>query len=94
MWVRYEPDTLRDSDGNSNRIDFSLDVNTYVFGLLYVSEKKILGGNYSFQIYPAFTDNALEAPPLDLEQSVSTGFTDLYVVPLHLGWQKKRADWE
>lgn len=92
LYLRYEADTLRNRDGDSNRLDFSLDVNAYIFGFLWVTEKKVLGGNYSFQIYPAFTDNALEAPALDVDDSVSTGFTDLYVVPLHLGWQKPRAD--
>jgi hypothetical protein len=74
------------------RLDFSLDVNAYVFGFLYVSEKKFLGGNDSFQTYPGFTDNSLAAPVIDLDDSVSTAFTDLYVVPLHLGWHKQRAD--
>jgi hypothetical protein len=92
LYLRYEADTLRNRDENQIPLEFSLDVNAYVFGFLYVSEKKILGANYSFQIFPAFTDNALEAPPLDLDQSVSTGLTDLYVVPLHLGWHKERAD--
>ena len=36
-----------------------------------MTEKKVLGGNYSFQIYPAFTDNALEAPALGVDDSVS-----------------------
>lgn len=92
LYLHYEADTLRSANGDANRLDFSLGVNAYVFGLLWVSEKKVLGGNYSFQIYPAFTDNGLEAPALDLDDSVGTGLTDLYVVPLHLGWQKKRAD--
>ena len=92
LYMRYEADTLRNRDEDRVRLDFSLDVNAYVFGFLYVSERKFLGGNYSFQIFPGFTDNALAAPLLDLDDSVSTGFTDLYIVPLHLGWHKPRAD--
>ena len=92
LYMRYEADTLRNRDEDRERLDFSLDVNAYVFGFLYVSERKFLGGNYSFQIFPGFTDNALAAPLLDLDDSVGTGFTDLYIVPLHLGWHKPRAD--
>lgn len=94
LFYRYEADTLRnrDGDGDGQRLDFSIDVNAYVFGFLWVSEKKVLGGNYSFQIYPGFTDNALEAPALGVAQGTSTGFTDLYIVPLHLGWHRERAD--
>jgi len=92
LYIRYEADTLRNRDGDRLALDFSLDVNAYVLGVLWVSEKKFLGGNYSFQIFPAFTDNALEAPGLGVDESVSTGLTDLYVVPLHLGWQRERAD--
>lgn len=66
--------------------------NAYVLGLIWVSDYKILGGNYSFQVYPGFTDNTLEAPILGLDDSVSTGFTDLYFQPINLGWHTDRAD--
>lgn len=95
MYYRYEADTIRDRDGD--RISDpeergSLEVNAYVLGLIWVSEYKILGGNYSFQVYPAFTDNVLENPAIGLSESVSTGFTDLYFQPINLGWHTERAD--
>ncbi len=93
LYYRYEADTLRDRDGDSSRLDFSLDVNAYVFGVIWVSDKTVLGGNYSFQVYPAFTDNALEAPGLGVGSEVSRGLTDTYVVPIHLGWHQERADY-
>jgi hypothetical protein len=96
MYYRYDGDSLKNRDGDSVSIDpeerGSLDVNAYVFGLVWVSEFKILGGNYSFQIFPAFTDNTLAAPILDLDESVDTGFTDLYFQPVNLGWHRDRAD--
>ncbi|MEN8691975.1 MAG: transporter [Desulfobacterales bacterium] len=95
-YYRYDGDSIKDQDGNSVQIDpegrGSLDLNAYVLGLLWVSEFKILGGNYSFQIYPAFTDNTLEVPILGLEDSVETGFSDLYFQPISLGWHTDRAD--
>jgi hypothetical protein len=63
-----------------------------VLGLVWVSDFKILGGSYSFQIFPAFTNSSLEAPIFGLQDSVSTDFTDLYFQPINLGWTTGRAD--
>ena len=96
MYYRYDADTLRNREGEKVSIDpqerGSLAANAYIFGLIWVSEYKILGGNYSFQVYPGFTDNTLEAPILGLDEGVSTGFTDLYFQPVNLGWHTERAD--
>jgi len=96
MYYRYDGDSLKNRDGNTVSIDpeerGSVVANAYVFGLIWVTDFKILGANYSFQIYPAFTDNTLAAPILGLDESVSTGFTDLYFQPVNLGWQTARAD--
>jgi len=93
MFYHYEADAIKDRDGNEiSRPGGSLDVNAYVLGLIWVSESKIFGGNYSFQVYPAFTDNVLENPTIGLNESVSTGFTDLYFQPINLGWHTDRAD--
>ncbi len=96
MYVRYDADTLRNSAGESVGVDperrGSIDVNAYVLGVVWVSEHKIFGANYSFQIFPAFTDNVLEAPILDVDDGVDTGFTDLYIPPINLGWHTARAD--
>jgi len=96
IYYRYEADTLRDRDGNKVIIDpqerGSLEANAYIFGFIWVSEMKLFGANYSFQIYPAFTDNTLEAPILGLNESVGTDLTDLYFQPVNLGWHTDRAD--
>jgi len=96
MYYRYDGDSVKNRDGDTVRIDpeegGSLDVNAYVLGLIWVSDFKVLGANYSFQIFPAFTDNTLEVPILDLDDSVDTGFADLYFQPVNLGWHRDRAD--
>jgi len=96
MYYRYEGDSLKNRNGDSVRIDpegsGSLTANAYVLGFIWVSDFKFLGANYSFQVYPAFTDNKLEVPILGLEDSVDTGFTDLYFQPINLGWHTDRAD--
>jgi hypothetical protein len=96
MYYRYDADSLKNRDGDTVSIDpeerGSLDVNAYVLGLVWVSEFKILGANYSFQIFPAFMDSTLEVPILGLEEGVDTGLTDLYFQPVNLGWHTDRAD--
>ena len=96
MYLRFNGEKLRDRNGNSIGIDpeerGSLDVNAYLAGLVYVSKFKILGANYGFMAFPGFTDNKLEVPILDLGSKSSTAFTDLYFVPLDLGWHTERAD--
>ena len=96
MYLRYDADTLRNRNGESIGIDpdrrGELDVNAYVLGAVYVTERKILGGNYGFLVFASLTDNRLEIPILQLESGVDTGFTDLYLQPLNLGWHTSRAD--
>ena len=92
MYVRYDADTVRNGLGNSSPLQTDVGVNAYVIGVSWVSKVKVLGANYSFQIFPGFTDNKLEAPVIDVTQSVDTGFTDLYIQPINLGWHTERAD--
>ena len=96
VYLRYDGETLRDRDGNSVALDSeergSLDVNAYAISISYVTEKKVLGGTYGLSIVPAFTDNRFQAPILAINEKVDTGFTDLYIQPITLGWNTKRAD--
>jgi hypothetical protein len=92
LYFRYDNGSLRNGLGNSSPLQTDVSVNAYVVGLTWVSNVKVLGANYSFQIFPGFTDNKLEAPVLGVTQSVDTGFTDLYFQPINLGWNTKSAD--
>ncbi len=94
MYVRYDADTLRDSEGEAVLPDArdSLGVNAYVLGFVYVSEARILGGHYSFQVFPAWSDSNLEAPIFGVAEKAGTSFTDLYFQPVNLGWHAERAD--
>jgi len=91
----YRADTLRDRNGDSRPIFSSggdIDIQAAVFGLLWTSEKKILGANYGLGVWPGFTNNALEAPITGVEESTSAGLADLYLQPVILGWTAPRAD--
>jgi hypothetical protein len=93
LYYGYKGDTIRDKGGNARGLNQgNLDVNGYALGLWHVTDRKVLGGNYSFSIWPSATDNVLEAPIFGLEQSTDLGFGDLYIQPINLGWHKDRAD--
>ena len=90
----YRADTLRDRNGDGRpalSADGTVDARAGMVGLLWVSEKKFLGGNYGFSIWPGVTNNAVAAPIFGLNENVNTGFADLYVRPLELGWHADRA---
>ena len=96
LYLRYDADRLLNSEGDPIGPDpgqpGSIDINSYAASVWYVSDFKVLGANYGFILFPAFTNNALEAPVFGLDQSTNTGFTDLYFQPLNLGWHTQRAD--
>lgn len=90
----FSADTLRDANGDRFEVlgGGTVDFQAAIVGGLWVTDTKILGGNYAFAIYPAVTNNALELPVLETESETSTGFADLYIQPFVLGWTSERAD--
>jgi hypothetical protein len=95
MFYRYSADEFRDRNGEhllAIENEGSLEATAWLAGLIWVSDKKLFGGNYSFSIWPGLTDNALEFPPLGVDEQVSSGLADLYIQPINLGWTTARAD--
>jgi len=95
MYYRYSADEFRDRNGDrflAIAAGGNVEATAWITGAIWVSEHKFLGGNYSFSIWPGVTDNALEFPPLSLDEGTSTGLADLYVQPINLGWNTARAD--
>ena len=96
MYLNYSADTFRDANGGSfSSIDSggSIDVRATVAGFMWVTEKQFLGGNYSLSAWPSLINNALEFPPAGIDEEVGTGFSDLYIQPINLGWHRDRADY-
>jgi len=95
VYYGFSADEFKDKSGDSfPGIDGggSIDVTATLTGLIWVTDKKILGGNYGFEIWPGVTNNALEFPPLGIDEEVSTGLADLYIAPITLGWNTDRSD--
>jgi hypothetical protein len=95
MFYRYSAPEFRDRNGDpQTAIEHggSTEANALLLGAIWVSEHKVLGGNYSFVVFPGVTNNALGFPPTGVDTQTSSGLADLYVQPINLGWTTSRAD--
>ncbi len=95
LFYDYSADTVRNRHGDKIPPLFggrTINARAGVMGLMWVSEKKIFGGNYSVSIWPAFTNNAIEFPALEIDDRSNSKFADLYMQPISLGWHLDRAD--
>lgn len=96
IYYRYFADAIKGADGE--RVVFdptqagSQTIQAAVPLVLYVSSKKLFGANYGAMVVMPFANGSLEAPGLGFSEHASTGPSDLYVMPLQLGWHLKRAD--
>ncbi len=97
FYNRYNSDKV--IDGNGDRVTFSPDmpgnitVNAFVGLLWYVSNKRILGANYSVMAVLPLANAALEVPIFGLQAETGTAFGDIYLQPVNLGWHTKRVDY-
>jgi hypothetical protein len=86
----YAASTLRNSNGDVSVAN--PDVNMFVtgVGVSWVSDFKILGANYGATALLGFASNKIEGNNVNIDGSLA--LTDTYIVPVQLGWHKKRAD--
>jgi hypothetical protein len=97
--INYSANRLNDSDGNRILLNVT---GTYAFWLneniiYYVPSGKVLGGYYMPYIALNFASGSLVADlPLGSTNLSAagggSGFSDMYVQPLNLGWHLKRTD--
>ena len=96
MYYRYDADSINGPDGRAIPFDPTGAGNQTIQAgmpvVLYVAPWKIFGANYGVMAVMPFANGSLEAPALGLSDKASTGPSDLYVVPLQLGWHFKHAD--
>ena len=95
MYYGYSADTARDKHGDRFEPlggDGEITAGAGIIGLIWVSEKKFLGGNYGASIWPSITRNALKLPALDTNAKSGTGLGDTYIQPINIGWNTDRAD--
>ena len=96
MYYRYYTDSIKGPDGAPIALDptgaGSQTIQAGMPILLYVTPWKVLGAHYGMMAVMPFANGSLEAPGLGLSEKASAGPSDLYVLPVQLGWHMKRAD--
>jgi hypothetical protein len=96
IYYRYFTDSIRDPDGNPVGLDptgtASQTIHAGMPLVYFVTPTKVLGANFGMMAVLPIANGALEAPGLGLSEKASTGLSDLYVMPVQLGWHFKRAD--
>ena len=87
----YDYHTSHFVEGSGHKADVA-DINMFIVGVggSLVTNAKILGGNYGASVLLAFASNKIEGNVVSSKSSLA--FTDLYIQPLQLGWNTKRAD--
>ena len=96
LYYRYFTETIKGPKGKTVVFDptdtGSQTIHAAVPLVIFVSEKKLFGGNVGMMAVMPFANGALEAPGLGLSESASTGASDLYVMPFQLGWHRRQYD--
>jgi hypothetical protein len=92
-FAQWNADNIKDADGNTVLGDTfqGFDVRALFPTVVVVTPKKLLGANYGFMVAPPFLTKRPERAGLELVEP-DWGFSDMYVVPLYLGWHTPRAD--
>lgn len=85
----YHTSTFVNADGDKLNAP---GINMFLVGLggSFVTNAKILGGNYGGSVLIAFASSKIEGNLVSTRSSLA--FTDMYIQPLQLGWKTKRAD--
>jgi hypothetical protein len=96
LYYRYKTDTIKGPDGKSIGLDPTGEaqqtIQAAVPMAIYVTKKKVLGAHFGMMAVMPFAHGGLEAPGFGLSEEVSTGASDLYVMPAQLGWHTRRFD--
>jgi hypothetical protein len=96
LYYFYNTNTIRDADGKRVMIapgePGSQTIQAVVPVFTYVSRLKVLGANYGAMAVMPFANGSVELPALGHAETASWGPSDLYLVPVQLGWHLARAD--
>jgi len=85
----YHTSTLVKANGDKINAP---DINMFLlgFGGGIVTDVKILGGHYGASVLLAFASSKIEGNLVSSKSSLA--FTDMYIQPLQLGWETRKAD--
>jgi hypothetical protein len=86
----YDASSLKNANGDKSGVSPNFNMFLTALGGTYVSNVKILGGNYGASILLPFAQNRIQGNNVDSKSSFA--FSDIYLQPFQLGWKTKTAD--
>jgi len=91
LYYVYKTDSVKDVNGNTLLDNVKLTSHAYGTGIFVVTPKKILGGDYAYQVlFPVGANNRIQGTEID--KNPGAGLTDSVISPIELGWHFKQAD--
>ncbi|MFA5528530.1 MAG: transporter [Peptostreptococcales bacterium] len=87
----YTSDTMTDSSGDDSNIGFDISVIANVNRFVYITDKKILGADYGFQLIVPFVYTDLEIKAAGVDDD-DFSLSDITVEPLILSWHGAQYD--
>jgi hypothetical protein len=87
----YEANKLKDNRGNNLPGGFDVDVFATAPRLIWITEEKILGADYGWDVLVPLIDIDLEVGAAGIDDH-DTSIGDMYIEPLLLGWHEDRYD--
>ena len=88
----YNPDTLKDDNGDKLDIGFDLDVFSTVHRFVHVTSKKILGADFLYNVIIPIIEKDISIEALDISDSKSLSMGDMVIEPIALAWHKPQWD--
>lgn len=87
----YHSDVLKDKDGDKVDVDFNVDVFLQAPRIFWVTETKILGADYAFDVTIPLVHAEFSIDELNIDES-ETRLGDLLIEPFILSWHGTRWD--
>ncbi len=88
----YHPTTLRDNNGDKLDVNFDLNVFSSVQRFIHVTEYKILGGNFFYNVLVPLVYKDLEIDASGVSDSQGLGLGDIVFEFSGLGWHLDRLN--
>ncbi|WP_245595551.1 SphA family protein [Ferrimonas kyonanensis] len=88
----YSADTQTNNAGQDSGLDFNLDLFAQVHRFVQVTDTKLFGANWGYNVLIPLIDKELSIEPLGVNDSHSLAMGDIVIEPLSLFWFKERFD--
>jgi hypothetical protein len=90
-FIWYPASKFKDQDGDTAPINFDLDLLADFNLFAYTTKAKFLGAKVGMAVGVPIVNTPVSLPNIGLNVS-PTGLGDIYVEPINLGWNLKKAD--